>query len=85
MNQIEIANREIERLKKITDLMRKLATNDGFYHYYVSRLGKHKNNRECFEEVNDLFFELFGEYKYSSYGSFKSIWSRIHKHRNDEK
>lgn len=51
-------------------LMRKLATAQGFYEYYFSQLPKHKTNKDCFNFINDQYYEFFGEYKYSSYKNF---------------
>ena len=62
----QIIKEQQEQMK----IMRKLATSQGFYEYYFSQLPKHKTNTDCFDDVNDLYFTLFGEYKYSSYASF---------------
>lgn len=61
---------KIDRLIKENSLMKKLATSQGFYEYYFSQLNNYKSNVECFEAVNELCFEIFGEYRYSSYKSF---------------
>jgi hypothetical protein len=63
----------IEKLKKENEIIRKIGTVTGFYEYYFQQLKNHKTEIECFEAVNDLYFEYFGEYKYSSYDSFRKV------------
>lgn len=43
----------------------------GFYQYYFNELPFHRTNLECFNHVNDIYFELYGEYRYESYNSFR--------------
>ena len=63
----------IEKLKKENEIIRKIATVTGFYEYYFQQLKNHKTEIECFEAVNDLYFEYFSEFKYSSYDSFRKV------------
>jgi hypothetical protein len=63
----------IEKLKKENEIIRRIGTVTGFYEYYFQQLKNHKTEIECFEAVNDLYFEYFGEYKYSSYDSFRKV------------
>lgn len=69
---------KIEELQKENKLMRQLATPTGFYEYYFKQLKHHQTNMECFNHVNDLYFEIFGEYRYSSYYSFArtKLWKK---------
>lgn len=64
---------EIERLKKQTELMRQLSTFDGFSFYYFKECKNQKTNKDAFNHVNDLYFELFGEYRYSDFHTFKRV------------
>lgn len=61
---------QIQELQKQNELMRKLATPNGFYEYYFSQLPKHRTQESCFNAVNEMYFYFFGEYLYSSYTSF---------------
>lgn len=63
----------IQKLKKEKEIICKIATSSGFYQYYFEQIKCYKTNVECFEAVNDLYFKYFGEYKYSSYNSFRTL------------
>jgi hypothetical protein len=63
----------IQKLQKENEIICKIATSSGFYQYYFEQLKFHKTNVECFETINDLYFKYFGEYKYSSYNSFRTL------------
>lgn len=74
MTQQEISiYAQLEVLREKSELMRKIYTPSGFYEYYFSQLKCHKTQIECFNYCNDLHFELFGSYKYSSYKSFQNV------------
>lgn len=63
----------IAKIEKEKELMRKLADKDGFYSEYYQKLRTAKSNKAAFEELNDLYFELFGKYRYSDWNSFKKM------------
>lgn len=48
----------------------------GFYRYYFNELPFQKTNTECFNHVNEIYFELFGEYRYEDYDSFRKQYNR---------
>lgn len=74
MTPLENALRiEIEKLKEQTELMRQLSTVTGFIFYYFTKCKEHKTNNEAFNHVNDLYFDLFGEFRYSDFHSFKRV------------
>jgi len=62
---------EKEKLKIQVELMRSLSTTPKFFVYYFSKLSEFGSNKACFDSVNELYFDLFGEYKYSDYASFR--------------
>lgn len=64
---------EIEKLKKQNELMRQLSTVEGFSFYYYTNCKNHSTNKEAFNFVNDQYYELFGEYRYSDFHSFKRV------------
>lgn len=79
--QLEIAQaHELEVLMQKIELMRQLSSTNGFFQYYFKNLNNYKTNTDCFNHCNDLYFELFGVYKYSSMQSFWSI-----NHKNNKK
>lgn len=72
MTPLEQANlHEINRLKNENEIMRKLATREGFFQYYFQQCKHHSTNAEAFNFVNDLYESLFGEHRYGDYNSFK--------------
>lgn len=68
---------EILKLKKENELMRKLATTEGFYQYYFSQLPFFSSNLDCFNHINETYYNFFNEYKYSSYDSFKKLKNKF--------
>jgi hypothetical protein len=74
----QLQKAEIEKQQKQIDEMRQLATTQGFYDYYFRSLKKYGNNTECFHAVNDLYFEYFKEYRYSSYDSFSKTLKKFY-------
>ena len=73
---------ETDRLRLENQLMKKLGTREGFYQYYFEQLPLHRTQTECFNHCNDTYFELYGEYKYESYNSFRQLVSYYHNKRN---
>lgn len=71
LTQQDIANlAQEEKYRDQVEMMRKIYSPKGFFDYYFTQLPHHKTNIDCFNAANDLYFELFGDYKYSSHGSF---------------
>lgn len=69
--QITAMQLQLDQLEEKIKLMRQLRTFDGFYHFFFSQIDKHKNRSTCFHHCNEVFFELYGEYRYSDYGTFR--------------
>lgn len=63
----------VQKLKKENEIICKIATSSGFYEYYFEQLKHYKTNIDCFEYVNNLYCQYFGEYKYSSYDTFRKL------------
>lgn len=79
MTTLEIAQKaEIERQQLQMDEMRQLATTQGFYDFYFRLLKNYSSNTECFHAVNDLYFDYFKEYRYSSYDSFSKTVKKFY-------
>lgn len=72
---------QLTDLQEQNELMRQLATPEGFFKYFFKQLPNYKNQVECFNAVNDQYFDIFGEYRYSSYYSFASgkLWGKRRK------
>ena len=63
----------LDNIKKVqaeNELLKKLATKTGFIRLYYEKLPKFKYNYLCFEHINSLHLEKFGEEKYSCWNSF---------------
>jgi hypothetical protein len=74
MNQIESPKiTDLNKLLNENKIMRQLARRQGFFDYYFTECKNHKSNHAAFDAVNDLYFELFGEYRYSDYAAFKNV------------
>lgn len=63
----------INTLEKETEIMQKLATAKGFYDEYFKALKNVKYNYEAFNLINERYFNVFGQYRYSDYSSFEKI------------
>jgi len=64
---------DLEQLLHENKIMKQLARRQGFFDYYFAECKNHKTNHAAFDAINDLYFELFGEYRYSDYSAFKSM------------
>lgn len=62
---------QIEEYQYREKMYKKLGTRQGFFQYYFEQLPKHRTNVECFNQVNDLYMDLFGEERYSDFNSFR--------------
>lgn len=67
----------VKKLKKENEIICRIATSSGFYEYYFEQLKHYKSNIDCFEYVNNLYYQYFGEYKYSSYNSFRTVKNKF--------
>ena len=74
---------QLEELQYENKLLKKLATTQGFFQYYFEQLPKHRTMPECFNAVNDKYFDLFGEYRFESYYSFRESLAYHRKKRKN--
>lgn len=68
----------IEQLEKENALMKKLSSIDGFYKEYFIELRTAKFNKTAFDNVNERYFNLFGEYRYADWNSFRRAMNYYH-------
>lgn len=75
MTQIEEKKLKIwiAKLEKENKIMRKISTRLGFYKYYFELLKTSKTKIEAFNKTNDLFFSLFGKYRYCNFLEFQKL------------
>lgn len=82
MKSQEAINQQLQELQAQNKLMRQLATPSGFFEYFFKQLPQHNTQVECFNAINETYFDLFGEYRYSSYYTFRrSTMDRNKKHK----
>lgn len=75
-NQIETENQiEIEKLKLQNEKMKKLSTREGFFKSFFESLKSFKTEELAFENVNNLYYELFGQKRYNNYSDYKKAVS----------
>ena len=60
-------------------------SSEGFIDYYLEDLSNHPNQITCFNHVNELYFEIYGEYRFSCYDSFRTLLNRNYKKSNQLK
>jgi len=78
--QIEILNKEVEVLKKQVSRMVELnilSTHVGFIARYESEMHRHPNLKKTYEAVEDIYFDLAGCFRYTSYEVFRNVLSRF--------
>lgn len=53
-----------------------LKSTASFFRQYFEYLPKFKTQKECFEFLNDIYYEVYGEDKYSNFTSFRGVMYR---------
>lgn len=61
---------QINEIQEDYHFLIKAVTRQGFFELYFKELPKHRTNFECFNALNEKYFDLVGEYRYSSFQSF---------------
>lgn len=77
--QIEILNKEVEVLKNQVNRMVELnilSTHVGFIARYESEMHRHPNLKKTYEAVEDIYFDLSGSFRYTSYEYFRAVLSK---------
>lgn len=69
--QLIADNFERVQLAQKYALAKQLGTTVGFFMYYLDSLCKFNTQTETFNNVNLLYYKIFGVYKYSDYDSFR--------------
>jgi len=74
----------IAKIEKQNEQMRQLSSRKGFYAAYFIELKTAKSNKEAFDTVNEIYHELFGNYRYSDWNSFK-VMTNYYNHQKQSK
>ena len=64
-----------------TSKKHKLLTRKGYFEKFHENTQKTESYREAWEMTERELFEKYGQERYSSYESFKTVKSQIHKRR----
>lgn len=67
---------ENERLKKENELMKQIASTEGFYDFYFKSITKYSSRIDAFNYVNGLYEKYFGSKRYKNYWSFKNVLNK---------
>jgi hypothetical protein len=57
---------------------------EGFIALYFSQLPKSRNCLEAFNEINEKYFDITGDYRYSGFHSFRNQLSHYIKNKNQK-
>lgn len=80
MNQLELAYKaEVQKLQEKIEIMKLIGNREGFYKYFFKICDQFKTREDAFEAVNNLYFELFGEFRYNSYKGFRNSITQFYK------
>lgn len=78
MDQLQKINEnKILRLTQQLARMKLLATKKGFVQEYYKACKTSKTNNDAFESINNEYFDLFGEFRYRNFESFRKIKNRF--------
>nr|WP_299385568.1 hypothetical protein [Allomuricauda sp.] len=72
---------QIQELRAEIEFLKKCAKFTSLMALYFEELNKFRTNHECFEAINNRYFDLVGEYLYSDYESFMRT-VRYHRKKN---
>lgn len=62
---------QLQKLEVKIELIKQMATVSGFIELYFKELKTAKTQAEAFNNLNNKYYEFTGEYKYSSFDSFR--------------
>ena len=78
MDQLQKINeKKILKLTQQLARMKLLATKKGFVQEYYKSCKTAKTNNDAFEAINNEYFDLFGEFRYRNFESFRKIKNRF--------
>jgi hypothetical protein len=64
---------EFEKVQKENELMKRLSTREGFFKFYYQECKNFETNKQAFDHTNEMYFDLFGQYRFADYISFKNM------------
>jgi len=66
----ELIQQQIKEYQNL-QLHKRIGNRSGFFTFYFEQLKEFNTQVETFNHCNELYFELFGEYKYETLNSFR--------------
>lgn len=70
---------ELEKLRTQYELAKELGTRDGFFRQYFNNLSTCATGLEAYNKISEQYFDIYGEYRYNDYSSFRSQKSKYYK------
>ena len=63
---------DLNKLQELDDLTLTLLSQTGFFIIFYKIKKKFCSNKECYYYLEDIYFRIFKQYKFSDYQSFKT-------------
>ncbi|MCO6149075.1 hypothetical protein [Flavobacterium sp. NRK1] len=63
--------KKVGELQRQNEIMRQLGTLDGFFTAVFNMVKHSRTNEEAFNAVNDQYFEIWGQYRFSDFESYR--------------
>ena len=64
--------KQLKELESDYNFLKMAVTRQGFFKLYFKELPSHRTTVEAFNALNDRYFSLVGEYRYSNLQSFRN-------------
>ncbi len=66
----------IKNIEENYKFLKKAVTKEGFIELYFADLPQKKTCLECFNQLNEKYYQITGEYRYSNFNSFNNQLSK---------
>lgn len=73
----------IERLQERQQRIKLLGSKNGFLEAFYRKLSTANTRNDAFNAVNEEYFEIFGEYRFTNYNSFRASYRHMLRNRRD--
>lgn len=67
--------KQLAEMNKKLEIARQIGVTSGFIKMYFDFLKEPGTNSDAFDKANAIYYEFFGEYKYSDIKSFRRVLS----------
>ena len=73
----------IEKLQDRQQRIKLLGSKNGFLEAFFRKLPNAETRNEAFNDLNEEYYEIFGEYRFTSYDSFRASYRNTLSNRRD--